>query len=73
MLAKQQAQDAAEEAALALPPDDPVFRLYESYLQAQVAYRRAVANIAQRSGHSLRSVDRVVKQACARQRLDPSA
>jgi len=57
----------------ALPPDDPVFRLYESYRQAQVAYRRAVANVAQRSGLSHRSVDRVVKQACARQRLDPSA
>jgi hypothetical protein len=73
MLDKQQAKDAAEGEALALPPDDPVFRLYESYRQAQVAYRRAVANVAQRSGLSLRSVDRVVKQACARQRLDPSA
>jgi hypothetical protein len=73
MLDKQQAKDEAEEAALALPPDDPVFRLYESYVQAQAAYRRAVANIAQRSSLSLRSVDRVVKQACARQRLEPSA
>ena len=73
MLDKQQAKDAVEEDALALLPDDPVFRLYESYRQAQDAYRRAITNIAQRSGQSVRSVDRVVKQACARQRLAPSA
>jgi hypothetical protein len=57
--------DVAAPPLASIPPDDddpiyellePLFDLFEHHKQAQINYRRAVAEVARRTGRSIRSV-----------------